>query len=274
MMGKKRIYVLDTEKKVVGTLRNGLMREGFAVTVAADGASALEQMQTTPPDLVILELDLPGLGGWEVCRRLRSTGNVPIIILSRRLGEMDRVLSLEIGADDYLTKPFSFRELLARARALFRRVGYHQGLVTGAVQVGDIAIDPSTRQAICRGQSVPLSRREYALLKVLMRQAGRVVPRDDLLAAAWEEGWIGNTRTVDVHIHWLREKIEENPKRPKYIQTVRGVGYRFATGRELERPRNGPGRSGRTGALPPRNGRRSIVGSAGVRTEDRGVPIC
>jgi len=233
MNNAKRIWIIDDDKKTLNSLRSGLQLEGFRVETFRDGAAVLAQLKTTSPDVVILELDTPGVDGFELCARMRSEHNVSTIVLSKRKEEMDRVLSLEMGADDYVTKPFGFRELVARIRALLRRMTYNQQQSAEVMSVGDVAIDPNTRQALRGSRQVPLSRREYALLNALMRQAGKVISRNDLLASAWEENWIGNVRTLDVHIRWLREKLEENPSRPRYIQTVRGVGYRFAGAEEL-----------------------------------------
>jgi len=233
MNSKKRIWIIDDDKETLALLQNGLQSEGFEVETFVNGTADLAKMDTSLPDVVILELDTPGVDGFELCAKMRSAHTVSTIVLSTRKEEMDRVLSLEMGADDYVTKPFGFRELVARIRALLRRMTYNQRQSADVMSIGDVTIDPNTRQVSRGDRQVLLSRREYALLNVLMRKAGKVITRNDLFATVWNENWIGNVRTLDVHIHWLREKLEENPSRPRYIQTVRGVGYRFAGADEL-----------------------------------------
>ncbi|MBE2235389.1 MAG: response regulator transcription factor [Anaerolinea sp.] len=236
-MTNERILLADDDDMIVDVLRYQLEREGYQVLTAGDGQQALALAQTARPDLVLLDVMMPKLQGWEVCRELRRTSTVPILMLTARGEEMDRVLGLELGADDYIVKPFSFRELLARVHAALRRAAYSQPPAEPPaerpISLGDIAID-LRRHAVTRGGApVALSPREYELLVALHQAAGAVINRHELLDRAWGEQWIGNPRTLDVHIRWLREKLEKDPARPRLILTVRGAGYRLVTADEL-----------------------------------------
>lgn len=224
----RRILVVDDEPLIADSLFYSLKREGFEVLVAHDGLSALHMAQSESIDLILLDLMLPKLDGREVCRRLREAGfTIPIIMLTARDSEMDRVMGLEIGADDYVVKPFSFAELLARVRATFRRLAYDQAQWR-RITIGDLTLEPEQMRILRRSEPLALTRKEYELLEHLMLNAGRVLLRQDLLDAVWGEDWVGDPRTLDVHIRRLRQKIEDTPDTPCYIQTVRGVGYRFS----------------------------------------------
>ncbi len=229
-----KILIVDDELLIVESLIYSLEREGFEVKGVGDGSVVLDTVQEYQPDLIVLDILLPGLNGIEVCKRLRAESTIPIIMLTARGDELDRVLGLEVGADDYLPKPFSFRELLARIRALLRRVEmdrYYPPLTE--VSIGDLHLDLTARRLTKRNQEVLLSAREYDLLSFLMRNAGRAMSRETILAQVWGEEWIGDERTLDVHIRWIRLKIEEDPASPLYIQTVRGYGYRFIGAEEV-----------------------------------------
>lgn len=202
--------------------------------VAHDGHQALDLAKEESPDLIVLDIMLPGMDGLETCRRLRQESTVPIIMLTARGQEIDRVLGLEMGADDYLAKPFSFRELLARIRATFRRMAFEEAPKATQIEIGDVLLEIGAHKVYKKDQELTLTQKEYDLLHTLMSRAGRVVSRAELLDLVWGVEWLGDTRTLDVHIRWVREKIEENPSQPRYVQTVRGVGYRFATPEELE----------------------------------------
>ncbi|MCS6906927.1 MAG: response regulator transcription factor [Anaerolineales bacterium] len=228
-----KILVVDDEPLIVESLIYSLEREGFQVMGIGDGSMVLETVQEYQPDLIVLDILLPGMNGIEVCKRLRARSTIPIIMLTARGDEVDRVLGLEVGADDYLPKPFSFRELLARIRALLRRVEmdrYYPPLA--AITIGDLHLDLVARRLTKKGQEIQLSAREYELLSFLMRNAGRAISRKTILAQVWGEEWIGDERTLDVHIRWLRLKIEDDPALPFYLQTVRGYGYRFIASEE------------------------------------------
>ncbi len=230
-----RILLVDDEPLITDSLSYSLKREGFEVKAVGDGEQALKELHDFSPDLLVLDIMLPGMNGLEVCRRVRATGSTPVIMLTARGEEMDRILGLEVGADDYLAKPFSFRELLARIRSILRRVEMdRQTSQFQPVTVGNLTIDPIARRAFRGAQELQLSAREFDLLSVLMRNAGRALSREQLLGLVWGEDWIGDPRTLDVHVRWLRLKIEEDPAMPTYIQTVRGHGYRFAGPEELD----------------------------------------
>jgi DNA-binding response OmpR family regulator len=234
IVSAKKILVIDDEPLITESLEYSLKQEGFQVVVAHDGHQALEVAREEAPDLIVLDIMLPGMDGWETCRRLRQESTVPIIMLTARGQEIDRVLGLEMGADDYLAKPFSFRELLARIRAVFRRMAFEETAETPQIQIGDVHLDVAAHKVYKKKQELTLTKMEYDLLHVLMSHAGRVVSRADLLDQVWGVEWLGDTRTLDVHIRWVREKVEEDPSQPRYVQTVRGVGYRFATPEDLE----------------------------------------
>jgi len=197
---------------------------------AADGQEGLHLARTRSPAVILLDVMLPGVDGFTVCRTLRRESAVPILMLTARGQEMERVMGLELGADDYIVKPFSFRELLARVRAILRRRQLDQGEAPSPADrltIGEIVLDRTARQVWRAGRPLELTQREFDLLRVLMEHAGQALHRHDLLDRVWGEDWIGDPRTLDVHIRWLREKIEDDPSAPRYIQTVRGYGYRF-----------------------------------------------
>lgn len=231
----EKILVVEDEASLVETLQYNLRREGYQVAVATDGLTALELARKERPDLILLDLMLPQLDGLEVCRILRREMNVPIIMLTARTDEVDRVVGLELGADDYVSKPFSMRELLARVKALLRRVRLVQEEVSGAAQhtgpgvmfFDDLTIDLGRHEVFLQGAPLPLSPKEYDLLLFLARNRGMTLTRDLILERVWGWDFGGGTRTVDVHIRGLREKIEPDPADPARIVTVRGVGYRF-----------------------------------------------
>jgi DNA-binding response OmpR family regulator len=228
------ILVVDDEPVIMESLAYSLRREGYEVTVSPNGLEALELFDKIHPDLVVLDVMLPGIDGLEVCRRLRARSTVPIIMLTARGDEVDRILGLEIGADDYLPKPFSFRELLARIRSIVRRIVLDtQNDGQGMIKIGDLVLDPTARRVQKKQQDIQLSAREFDLLDFLMRQAGRACSRQELLNRVWGEEWSGDPRTLEVHIRWLRLKVEDDPTNPVYIQTVRGYGYRFVSPDEL-----------------------------------------
>jgi DNA-binding response OmpR family regulator len=234
-MPKRKILIVDDETLITDSLEYSFQQEGFQVVVAHDGYQALELAQDERPDLIVLDIWLPGIDGWEVCRQIRQKSTAPIIMLTARGQELDRVLGLELGADDYLPKPFSFRELLARVRAIFRRIDFEAvPQTTQQIQIGDVRLDPAAHKIFKRDQELTLTQKEYDLLHTLMARAGAVVSRAELLDQVWGVDWLGDTRTLDVHIRWVREKVEEIPSQPRYIQTVRGVGYRFAEPEELK----------------------------------------
>lgn len=229
-----RILLVDDEQLITDSLSYSLKREGFEVDIAADGISAIKAVEETGPDLIVLDLMLPDISGFEVCRRLRTFTTTPVIMLTARGEEIDRVLGLEVGADDYLAKPFSFRELLARIQAMLRRVQLdRQTPQPQHVAMGQLSMDPVARRVYKGDQEVQLSAREFDLLAILMKNAGRAMSRDELIKLVWGDDWVGDPRTLDVHVRWLRLKIEEDPAAPQFIQTVRGFGYRFAGQEEL-----------------------------------------
>ncbi len=240
----RKILVVDDEAVLVETIAYNLEQAGYQVLTAADGGSALEAARRETPDLVILDLMLPEMDGLEVCRQLRrehNTATIPIMMLTAKGDEIDKVVGLEVGADDYVTKPFGRRELLARVRALLRRADYpaagddHTSQETSGevprpsreLVAGPLRIDLAGRRVNCRGQDLELQPKQFDLLTYLVRNRGTVLTRDQLLQNVWGYDYVGDTRTVDVHVRWLREKLEEDPANPKLIQTVRGVGYCF-----------------------------------------------
>lgn len=218
---------MEDEAPIAETLVFNLRREGYEAAVAGDGLSGLEQIMQTRPDLVILDLMLPGLDGIEVCRAVRTAGlTTPIIMLTAREGEADRVLGLELGADDYVTKPFSLRELLARIHAVLRRSEPGPAALRW-IRLDRLAIDLDGREVLVDGCAVGLSAKEFDLLRVLVQHRGQVLSREQLLDLVWGRDFFGDPRTVDVHVRWLREKIEADPAKPDLILTVRGSGYKF-----------------------------------------------
>lgn len=233
---KATILLVDDDEMIVEVLQRQFIREGYAVEVAFDGAEALSKAQATAPDLILLDVMMPRLHGWDVVRTLRQQSAVPILMLTARGEEMDRVLGLELGADDYIVKPFSFRELLARVRATLRRVALDQTAPDSPlVSLGRLSIDLRRRQVLRSGQLLGLTQREFDLLAALLAAQGAVVSRSALLDRVWGESWFGDSRTLDVHIRWLREKLEQDPSQPALILTVRGVGYRLVSPDEVQR---------------------------------------
>jgi DNA-binding response OmpR family regulator len=225
----RTILVVDDEPTLRETLAENLEIEGFRVVTAADGREALDRFhESSPPDLVILDLMLPELSGIEVCRVIRRESDVPILMLTARDSELDKVVGLELGADDYVTKPFGLRELLARVRALIRRSERTgESAAPPTIDVGSVQIDLAGHQIIRDGAPLPVKPKAFDLLAFLVQHPGQVFSRDQLLERVWGYDYAGETRTVDVHVHWLRGQIEDDPSNPAFLQTVRGVGYVF-----------------------------------------------
>ena len=219
------ILLIEDEGDLRETLKLNLKEQGYRVLTAAEGRDGLEQARTKAPDLIILDLMLPGMDGLSLVRALRQESDVPVLMLTARSSEMDKIVGLESGGDDYLTKPFSLGELLARVRALLRRAS--QQARRDVLSSGGMTLDLVSRRATKDGEALNLSPKEFSLLAELMRNEGAVLSRDLLLTRVWGYDYIGDSRTVDVHVRWLREKIESDPSQPKLIQTVRGIGYRF-----------------------------------------------
>lgn len=222
----QKIMVVDDEKAILELVEYNLTREGFDVVTEEDGQRAVTRARDVAPDLIVLDVMLPGMSGLEVCRHLRQQMDVPIIMLTARKDEMDRVLGLELGADDYVTKPFSPRELIARIKAILRRS--HPGRdMREEIRRPGLVMDPERRRTSLDGQQLSLTFTEFELLAILARNPGRAFTRDDLLIRVWGNDFYGDSRTVDVHVRHLREKLKEDPTAPRFIETVRGVGYRF-----------------------------------------------
>jgi DNA-binding response OmpR family regulator len=228
----RSVLVVDDEPTLRETLAEALEQDGLRVVTAADGREALERFRAEPPDLVLLDLMLPQVSGIEVCRIMRRESAVPIVMLTAKDSEIDKVVGLELGADDYVTKPFSLRELMARIRSQLRRLDVVAGTPgspategEGTVAIGDVEVDLSGHRLLRDGREIPLKPKAFELLAFLARNPGQVFGRDRLLERVWGYDYAGETRTVDVHVHWLRAAIEDDPGRPRYLQTVRGVGY-------------------------------------------------
>jgi two-component system OmpR family response regulator len=229
-MADSKILVVEDDPNLLATLKYNLVKDGHNVITATDGNQALELARKEKPELIILDLMLPQLNGFEVCRILRKEMTVPIMMLTARTDEVDKIVGLEIGADDYMTKPFSIRELLARVHAMLRRAGLSsQPPEAGgeSLKIGDLEIDISRHQARYKNTPVDLNPKEFDLLVFLARNRGFVFSREQLLEKVWGYDYAGDTRTIDVHIRWLRKKIEADPKNPVYILTVRGAGYKL-----------------------------------------------
>jgi DNA-binding response OmpR family regulator len=221
----RTILVVDDEPTLRETLAEALEGEGFRVVTAADGREALLRFREQQPDLVVLDLMLPELGGIEVCRIIRREAGTPIVMLTARTSEVDKIVGLELGADDYVTKPFSLRELLARIRALLRRTEQASAAGPATVALGELTVDLAGHRLLRDGVPLPVKPKVFELLSFLLRHPGQVVSREQLLERVWGYDYAGETRTVDVHVHWLRSAIEPDPANPTYVQTVRGVGY-------------------------------------------------
>lgn len=222
-----RILVVEDEESFSETLSFMLRREGFEVAIAVDGHQAIEEFDRHGADLVLLDLMLPGISGTEVCRQIRSKSIVPIIMLTAKDGEVDKVVGLELGADDYVTKPFSARELLARIRAVLRRNGEIAELLPVVVEAGPVRLDIDRHIVSVRGEQVPMPLKEFDLLEVLVRNSGRVITRSQLIDRVWGHDYVGDTKTLDVHVKRIRAKIEQDPANPVNLITVRGLGYKF-----------------------------------------------
>jgi two-component system response regulator RegX3 len=224
------VLVVEDEDSFIEALTIGLKREGFRVQVARDGAEALDVFDAVKPDLVLLDVMLPKISGIDVCRELRRRSSVPIIMVTAKGGEIDTVVGLEVGADDYVTKPYRLRELVARMRAVLRRrAGEGAGAVASGdeLAVGDVALDPERHEVVIRGDVVALPLKEFELLELLLANAGRVLPRETLIDRVWGTDYVGDTKTLDVHIKRLRAKVEADPSSPTRIVTIRGLGYKY-----------------------------------------------
>ncbi len=225
-----KVLVVEDDRNLLATLKYNLSHENYDVSTAADGAQALEAARREKPDLIILDVMLPQLSGYEVCRILRKEMTVPILMLTAKTEEIDKVLGLEIGADDYMTKPFSMRELLARVRAMLRRAtitNSQNDIDKSKLVTNDLEIDMGRHKVVLGGRMLELSPKEFDLLAFLVKNKGLVFSREHLLERVWGYDYAGDTRTVDVHIRWLRQKIEADPANPKRLVTVRGTGYKF-----------------------------------------------
>jgi two-component system, OmpR family, response regulator RegX3 len=233
-LGRRTILLVEDEESITTPLVEALRREGFDTAVAGTAGESLALADRLKPDLVLLDVMLPDGSGFDVCRELRARSRVPIIMLTARGEEADRVAGLELGADDYVVKPFSARELVARVRAVLRRAAEAgERRVEGATKIGDVRIDPGRRSVSFRGEELELSRKEFDLLRLLIENAGSVMTRERLIDEVWDTNWFGSTKTLDVHVSGLRKKLEDDPGSPRYIHTVRGVGFRFSTADEV-----------------------------------------
>ena len=235
--GRRRVLFVEDEPGISGPFSKALAREGFEPVVAGTVARALALAEAEEFDFVLLDLTLPDGDGRDVARALRARSSVPILMLTARGTETDRIVGLELGADDYVVKPFSGAEVIARIRAILRRTAPPEA--AGApepprepVRIGELEVDAGARRVLLRGAELPLARKEFDLLAELVRHAGRVVSREDLMSRVWDENWFGSTRTLDVHVRWLRQKLGDDPAAPRYLATVRGVGFRFTSPEE------------------------------------------
>ena len=230
LVGLRTVLLVEDEESITEPLQEALAREGFAASVARTAAEALRLAQAEPHDVVLLDVMLPDGSGFDVCRELRRTSTVPIIMVTARGEEADRIVGLELGADDYMTKPFSAREVVARIRAVLRRVDATPVAARrdGPLVVGELSVDPASRVAELAGEPLQLSRKEFDVLALLAAEAGTVVTRERLIEEVWDTTWFGSTKTLDVHVSGLRRKLGDDPSAPAYLRTVRGVGFRLA----------------------------------------------
>jgi DNA-binding response OmpR family regulator len=229
-MSESKILIVEDDANLLTTLKYNLQKDGYDIITSADGAEAIETARKAKPDLIILDVMLPKMNGFEVCRILRKEMIVPILMLTAKAEETDKIVGLELGADDYMTKPFSIRELLARMRAMLRRVKMIETAPIddkALLKINELEIDPARHRASLREKVLDLTPKEFDLLVFLARNKGFVFNRDHLLEKVWGYNYAGDTRTVDVHIRWLRQKIEADPQKPKYLITVRGTGYKL-----------------------------------------------
>jgi two-component system response regulator RegX3 len=228
-MSTPTILLVEDEESFVEALKVGLRREGFRVEVATDGEAALDMFDLVRPDVVLLDVMLPKMSGIDVCRQLRKRTTTPIIMVTAKAAEIDTVVGLEVGADDYVTKPYRLRELVARIRAVMRRSPQERGgeLGSDGITVGDVSIDPQRHEVVIRGETSSLPLKEFELLHILMANAGRVLPRETLIDRVWGTDYVGDTKTLDVHVKRLRSKIEADPANPVRIVTIRGLGYKY-----------------------------------------------
>jgi two-component system response regulator RegX3 len=227
------VLVVEDEDSFIDALTVGLAREGFRVQVARDGAQALDLFDAVRPDIVLLDVMLPKVSGIDVCRSIRARSKVPIIMVTAKASEIDTVVGLEVGADDYVSKPYRLRELVARMRAVLRRspglVEVDVGASSEVLEVGDVTLDPSRHEVVIRGDDVSLPLKEFELLHLLLENAGRVLSRDLLIDRVWGHDYVGDTKTLDVHVKRLRAKVEADPANPSRIVTIRGLGYKYET---------------------------------------------
>jgi two-component system OmpR family response regulator len=229
-MTAAKILIVEDDQNLLATLKYNLLKESYDVITAVDGAQAIEIARNEKPELIVLDVMLPKLSGFEVCRILRKEMTVPVLMLTAKTEEVDKIVGLEIGADDYMTKPFSMRELLARVRAMFRRADMSKLQPASEqenLKIGDLEIDIGRHQVLRRGSPLDLTPKEYELLAFLAKNKGFVFSREQLLEKVWGYDYAGDTRTIDVHIRWLRQKIENDPAHPKNLLTVRGAGYKL-----------------------------------------------
>ena len=239
MSGSVRVLVVEDEESFVEALTVGLTREGFTVNVARDGKEALDYFDAYSPDIVLLDVMLPLVSGVDVCREIRARSQVPIIMVTAKGEEIDAVVGLEVGADDYVTKPYRLRELISRMRSLLRRSRWtaeSDTLRGDVIEVGDVTVDPERHEVFVRGQPIELPLKEFDLLELLLTNAGRVLTRDALIDQVWGSDYVGDTKTLDVHVKRLRSKIEDDPSNPRRIVTIRGLGYKYVTGVPAESP--------------------------------------
>ena len=229
------VLIIDDDTRLTEPMQYQLEALEYTVAVAHDGPTGLHMTLSEKPDVIVLDIMLPGMDGWQVCQAIRRFSQTPIIMLTALGLEIDRIHGLELGADDYLTKPFSFQELLAHIKSILRRVQWDQSLVRGSqLSIGQVTLNLAAHRAFKAGVELTLRNKEYELLSLLMQQSGKVLTREVLFNQIWGTDWLGDTRTLDVHIRWLRQKIEDDPATPIYIQTVRNVGYRFAAAEEIQ----------------------------------------
>jgi two-component system response regulator RegX3 len=232
-MMKRRILLVEDERSIAEPLAAALQREGFAATVASTVTAGMERFLSERPDLVLLDVMLPDGDGRDLLRQIRAESRVPVVMLTARGEEMDRVVGLELGADDYVVKPFGAAELMARIRAVLRRVSSPDAETPAALEVGDVSMNLHTHTVAREETAIELTLKEFELLRMLMEAAGRVVRRSDLIDEVWDPNWYGSTKTLDVHVSSLRKKLGDDPAAPRYVHTVRGVGFRFSSTEEL-----------------------------------------